>query len=291
MPSLTDHHSQEVTKVLLLGDSGSGKTGSLISLVEAGFRLIILDYDNGLDYLANLIRLKDEASAAKLARENEMLRKAGKKKFLDPKPTLASRVIYSTLTDKYRTTGGQISPAGMPKAFARGLRRLDNWKTETEEIGGASSWGTNDVLVLDSLTMMSMAALRSVLFIAGREKPEIQDWGTAIAQVESVLGLLYSTDISCNVVVTSHITFVEGQGGGVIKGYATALGRVLPPKIGRYFNAIFQLVRKGSGDKERRIIRTRSQGLVELKSASPEVGAELDINTGLASYFKLVRGS
>ena len=39
MPSLANHQSNEFTKMLLEGDSGSGKTGSLASLVAAGFSL------------------------------------------------------------------------------------------------------------------------------------------------------------------------------------------------------------------------------------------------------------
>jgi hypothetical protein len=56
MPSLDKHQSSEFTKLLLEGDSGSGKTGSLASLVAAGFKLRVLDMDNGLDSLANAVK-------------------------------------------------------------------------------------------------------------------------------------------------------------------------------------------------------------------------------------------
>ena len=51
MTSLAEHQSSEFTKLLLIGDSGSGKTGSLSSLVKAGYKLRVLDMDNGLDSL------------------------------------------------------------------------------------------------------------------------------------------------------------------------------------------------------------------------------------------------
>ncbi len=51
MPSLRLHQSNEFTKLLLIGDAKSGKTGSLVSLVKAGYKLRILDMDNLLDIL------------------------------------------------------------------------------------------------------------------------------------------------------------------------------------------------------------------------------------------------
>ena len=55
MPSLANHQSNEFTKLLIEGDSGSGKTGALASLVKAGYKLRILDMDNGLDALKQTI--------------------------------------------------------------------------------------------------------------------------------------------------------------------------------------------------------------------------------------------
>ena len=51
MPSLANHQSNQFTKLLLIGDAKSGKTGSLVSLVKAGYKLRILDFDNLLDIL------------------------------------------------------------------------------------------------------------------------------------------------------------------------------------------------------------------------------------------------
>ena len=51
MPSLSAHQSNDYVKLLLCGDSGSGKSGALASLVGAGYKLRILDMDNGLDSL------------------------------------------------------------------------------------------------------------------------------------------------------------------------------------------------------------------------------------------------
>jgi hypothetical protein len=49
------HPSQARCKVLISGHSGAGKTTLLASLANAGYRLHIIDVDNGLDILANYL--------------------------------------------------------------------------------------------------------------------------------------------------------------------------------------------------------------------------------------------
>ena len=55
MASIKNHTSVDVTKLLLVGDSGSGKTASLATLANAGYKLRILDFDNGLDILPEFL--------------------------------------------------------------------------------------------------------------------------------------------------------------------------------------------------------------------------------------------
>ena len=57
MASIRNHRASEVTKLLLVGDSGSGKTSSLASLANAGYNLRILDFDDGLAILPEYLML------------------------------------------------------------------------------------------------------------------------------------------------------------------------------------------------------------------------------------------
>src|SRR6185312_12516236 len=65
MPTLADHPSSSVIKLLNIGESKTGKTGALASLVKAGYTLHILDYDNGLDILQTALR-GDNAALARV---------------------------------------------------------------------------------------------------------------------------------------------------------------------------------------------------------------------------------
>ena len=62
MPTLRDHPGNDRVQSIILGESGSGKTGLLSTLANAGYRLAVLDFDNGLDILKNGGYLKGDAA-------------------------------------------------------------------------------------------------------------------------------------------------------------------------------------------------------------------------------------
>lgn len=270
MPALTDHQSARVTKLLLIGDSGSGKTGSLASLARAGFNVRILDVDNGIDVLANLLR--DQTSGyGKDALQN---------------------VHYSTITDPMKNVGGKLIPVAAT-VWQRVAGMLVNWKTDSETFGPLTSWGEQDVLVIDSLTMLSTAALNFVLAMNARlgQQPHQSDWYQGQQLIESLLQMLYDDGVRCNVIVISHITYI-GEENGPQHGYPNTLGKALPPKVGRYFNSILMARSSGSGTSTKRQILTQPAGMVELKNTAPtRVKSAYDLGTGLAEYFRDVRGS
>lgn len=272
MPQLSSHQSTSATKMLLIGESGSGKTGALVSLVEAGYNLRILDFDNGLDVILGIINKKYPEESKR-------------KELLD-------KIVFETLTDKLKNVGGKIVTDGAPQAFNIAMQLLDCWKRGGIDLGKVESWGENDVLIIDSLTFLSKAIMRHVLFLNGRgtAHPQIQDWGAAMEVVEGLLGLLYSTNIKCNVIITSHISYIELD-NGMNKGYPSTLGNKLPPKVGRYFNSLLMVKTKGSGSGLQRVIRTVTDSNIDLKTSIPGVlPDELPISTGLADFFKAQRG-
>lgn len=263
MPKLTTHKQDKPIKMLFIGDSGSGKTGALASLVRAGFNLVIQDFDNGLDYLVNEL-MQDKNSDELLA-----------------------RVTYATLTDKMKAVAGQAMIDGVPKAFPNAMNLLTKWKTDTEDLGNISTWGRDTIFVLDSLTLASLAAFRWVQMTKQYKNP-MQTYGDAQNLIENTLALLFSDNVTCHVIVNSHITFVDME-SGLTKGYPSSVGKALGPKIPRYFNTCLEAKTKGSGAASKHVILTRPDGMIELKSSLPasQLPAELPLETGLAEFFKL----
>lgn len=271
MPKLRDHTSAATTKMLYVGDTGSGKTGSLASLAAAGYNLRILDLDNGIDVLVNYLR--------------------------DPKspygPEALDRVIYETLTDPMKNVNGKLMPS-KATVWQKSMKLLDNWTVAngaSEDLGPISSWTPQDVLVIDSLTFLSTAALNFILSMNTRigQKPHQSDWYDGQLLVEGLLQMLYDVNVKCNVIVCSHITYI-GEEGGPQHGYPSSLGKSLSPKIGRYFNSMLMARSQGQGAATKRKLFTSTTGMVELKNTAPlKVKADYPLETGLADYFRDIR--
>lgn len=250
MTTLTEHPASRVTKALVVGDSGSGKTALLGSLANAGYKLRILDFDNGLQIL------------------------------LDPayvKPENRPNVSYVTLRDS-------LSKAG---AFTTAVKLLSNWKTDTEDFGPASSWGEDVVLVIDTLNFMSKAALNAAKSKNGRrptDKPTQAEWGDALSDVENIISWLTGDDIKCNLIVNTHIKYMEDE-TGVNRAYPAIEGRALAPHVAGYFNIVVRIDDKKGG---KRALRTTSDFKMALKTPSSAIPQEIDPD--LALLFRYARG-
>lgn len=251
MATLENYKDIKPIKMLFMGDTGTGKTGALASLANAGYKLHILDYDNGLDILSSKI-----------------------------KPEFLKNVEYETLTEKKKAINGQVLFQGTPKRFAKGLQLLTEWSGKYTSL--------DDVIVIDSLTFMSDAALEHVLAGAGHtgKQPEIQEWGLAMSLIEDVLSILYSADLQCNVIVNSHIKYIQDEGTGIVKAQINTLGSKLPPKVGRYFNHLIMAQMQGT----KRVFKTKGSAMFGLKSPNPDkVKDTYDIESGLLEYFRDVK--
>lgn len=274
MPKATQHQSQTATKMLVIGDSGSGKTGSLYSLVEAGYKFVISDFDNGLDFLFAMVKRE--------------------------RPDLLDNIIYETFTDKMKAVGGRILPLGAPTAYTNSMNAMTKWEfgkkgdDDYYNIGNIGDWDEDVIFVLDSLTFCSIAAMRMILAVNGRlgQRPWQSDYGDAQGLIENMLALLHSTGVKCNVIVMSHINTIGDETDGTMHRYPMAIGKALCPKIGAYFNTMVSVKNKGIGANAKRVIRTVSEGILELKVPLPPglVGIDLPIKTGMATLFRELKG-
>lgn len=277
---LAQHQSSETTKMLLVGDSGGGKTGSLASLAIAGYNLRILDMDNGLDVVFDLLKHD---------------------------PAAMSRVAYRTITDKFTIKGGNPVPA-TALAWQTMTSMLNNWSDGDVQLGPVHSWGPKDVLVLDSATFAGNAAMRHILSMNNRlaSLPTWKDWQAPQAMMENLFSLLYDKEVKCNVIVISHLIeigedlteknekgdYVKVTRPGSERKYPATLGKALSPKVGRYFNACLLAKSVPLGLGVERKLFTDSQGIIELKNNAPtSVKKEYPIKTGLAQYFADVRAA
>lgn len=254
MPSLGDHQSGSYVKLVYIGDSGTGKTGSLVSLVKDGYKLKVLDMDNGLDSLAHFVR-------------NEC-------------PENLNNIEFETIRDVYVSTKmGPIVRAST--AFIKAMEQLTTW---------AKVEDSNSILVVDSLSALGKAAFEWAKGMNPGAKDPRQWYFAAQGALENVVALLTSEELRQNVIVISHVNYKEVT-EGVTKGHINAVGSALGPIIARYFNTLILAESTGSGTNTRRRIKTVPTGIIDLKNPNPvKIEPILDLGTGLSTIFKTLKG-
>lgn len=255
MTSLSNHHSSKFVKLLYIGDSGAGKTCSLLSLVKAGYRVRILDMDNNLDSLVQL--MKKEC------------------------PDKLSLVDFETRRDRPKASSrGPVVDA--PKAYIDSLKLLEKWSDGTDP----AEWGENTIFVLDTLTNFSHAAFWWAIGLNPTSKDPRQWYFTAQQAIEHNLAMLTSEAFHCNVIVISHVTPPNKEG----KSYASAIGSALGPMIPTYFPTLVLAESVVLGTKKVRKIKTFPTSVLDLKNPVPwEFTEDLPLETGLLTIFNKLK--
>lgn len=253
-------------RVLLVGYPGAAKTGSLASLVNAGYKIRILDFDGNLKPLFT---------------------------FSDPK--MLGNVDIVTCQDALRMGAQVIEVKGLPKAYETACKMMDHWKYKEGDkefdLGRPSAWGGDTIVVLDSLTSMGTACMNRAMSIGNRTSINLRqaDWGVAINMQKAFLELLLSQSNNFHVVVLSHLKIISPK--NVEKAdedttktlktqlielipsrlYPSALGQGLPTDIAKMFDTVMLVERQVQNNKTKRVMTTK-------------VGQELDVKVPLKSF-------
>lgn len=238
MTTADKHHSSSIVKALYIGDSSTGKTGSLASLVIGGYKLRVLDMDNGLDPLVNFTARHDKK--------------------------LLKNIDYETRRDKYQATRAGPIIKGSPRAYTEALGLLSEWSDGSEP----AEWGPDTIFVLDTLTSLGKAAFEWAKGMNPTAKDPRQWYFTAQQSIEVVLAMITSAEFNCNVLVLSHVQYKEIF-DGTTRGYTNAVGSALGPIIPNYFNTLLVCERTGFGKTAKRSIVTIPTTMVSTKNPAP----------------------
>ena len=248
-------------RAVYVGDSGTGKTGSLISLIKAGYTIRMLDLDNGVETLKQLI--------------------------MHECPERIDQLDYITLRDKFKADPVYgIKVDGGAKAYKQAIKYLNKWDDDSIP----AEWGKDTVFCLDTLGSFGRAAFLWAQSMNPSVKDGRQWYGTAQESIRTVLDLLTAKEFGCHVLVMSHVQLIE-QSEGVYKGQVSAIGKALGGDIPKVFNTMIQAESMGHGDNVKRQILTKSTGIMDLKTTIPwELNKKLPLETGLATIFEKVTG-
>ena len=272
MTNLADEPSRPI-KLLLIGDSGVGKTGALASLApHYKIRIINMDRGDGIAALKAHIRDKDPAALA--------------------------NVDYEDCQDQYKFDAlGRAVVVGIPKALPKAFRLCNKWTDKSNP----AEWGQDHILVVDSITAMGRAAMTwadPLLQNVDRR----QTYGAAQDVVQRCIETLSGDSFNTNVIVIGHINYprmpnkeekAAGLGSSPLfhKAFTTAVGRALGPIIPQYFNTLLLSEVTGTGSHAKRKIKTLPTGWLDLKNPNPmKMEGSYDIDNAMFSVFNILRG-
>jgi len=257
MPTLDQHSSGKFVKLIYIGHSGSGKTGSLTSLAAAGYHLRIIDFDNGLDSLVHHVRAEC--------------------------PEVLTHIDYETIRDKYKSGPSGIGTSA-PKSIVKLSKLLDKWSDDSVP----AEWGEDTILVLDSLTSIGKAAYEWARAQNPYVKEKRQFYQGAQELIENIIAAVTSEDFQTNVLILSHIDVRDED--GINRGFVSSIGRALGDKLPRYVNTMILAESSGTGAKVRRRIKTFPTSMLDLKNPAPmKIESEYPLETGLATLFSQLK--
>jgi hypothetical protein len=301
MAGLLDTRQVEAKKLMLAAPSGAGKSGALASLVCLGYKLRLIDTDNGFRPLRSL-----------LTDYHYPYRKFCETHGIELETAVSAVPVTLEMIQRPMKVGNKTVTLLVPKnelAWDRATGLLNDWRDGDLRYGNIDSWGEDCVLVQDTFSTLAKMAYYNVQAINGRlgamdsGYDYQRDIGGAQSILQRMLELLYSTTVRCNVIINTHVTWVDQRQGRAMSpdqvardgatpnpdGLPAAIGRALSPQMGKYFNDVFTIRVSGSGENVRRQITTVPMEGVVCKH-SVWMKREYDISTGLAEIFCALDG-
>jgi hypothetical protein len=217
------------SKILLMGESGTGKTYSLRTLIQAGITPCVIFTEPGMETLADL---PDEAWHYKYMPP----RVEGWDHILD----MAKKVNVMNFESLAKM---QDPNKRKYTAFLDLINQCNNFEDQHgNSLGDVASWGTDKALVIDSLSALSDMVMQ--LTTGGKVTRAMQDWMVAQNTLEMFINQLVSS-LSCWFVLIAHIEREKDELTGGTSVMVSTLGRKLAPKLPKYFSDVIQSVREG----------------------------------------------
>ena len=218
-------------KVLLEGGPGSGKTHSLRTLAAAGIETAVLFTEPGMDVLNDTSKdhvhwvyvkpiMESLQGFKDIIRVMGQLPFEGLTKMVDPKRAKQNRfeAMMEPLMDYKCILCGKV-------------------------LGNIGTWGTDKCLAIDSLSGLSIAAIK---LVAG-DRPALNpsDYGMAQQALEGIINQI-TINYGFHFVLLSHIDMETDPIQGGTRIYPGTVGQKLAPKLPRFFSDVILAKRQGT---------------------------------------------
>ena len=288
---------QAPVRGLIVGYPGSGKTGALASLLDAGFKLRILDFDGNYQSLLAFANPKALHNLDIVTLQDKMA--GSNQKGLIAEKGQAGPAQY-------------VLPEGIPTAFNDALNLLTHWRYKEDDeiidLGRPNTWGSDTVLVLDSLTAAAEASLLRAQKFHNRNPGNMSFnvWGHAVSDFMRMIKLMRADSNKYHLLCLGHIRPIgpaDYLGAGddeeikaakldaikddVIPTRLFPIGVTKPnsQELHKDFTTMLlaEQVVKPTGKK--RVLKPTTNLPLDLKVPAKDLKSEYPIETGLAEIF------
>jgi len=245
MPKFSD--TTKPPRILICGEPAAGKTGSLAQLANAGYRLMIHDFDQNTRVIGSY--LKPDAADVYVS-------------------TYAAAKI--TNTNLFAGTG--VAGTQALNELRRFTKMLEHWKVpDGEDLGPCSSWTSKDVVVIDSGTFLG-----ELLLLAAKEDPETKRderslYNVAGRYYSAILDHLTGAKVGASVIVLTHLMQTgdkdeQGKITGRQRDIPVGVGEKFSKKMQTYFSDIWHLEVDRAGG---RVFKTAATSSASLRTSAP----------------------
>lgn len=275
---------------LLVGYPKGGKTGAIIPLIEAGFKVRMLAFETNYDVLLNYT---DEKALANLD--------------------------IVTLEDRFELLDGKrtLTVSGIPKAFTEGLKMMQRWKYvengQTVDLGASAEWGQDTIVVVDSMSAEAEASLNWSIKMANKDPSSMTSaiWGMARKNLTDAIKARASKRNNFHLIYLGHLHMLgpqdfinqsdEKEENKPIKEkkldaivedliptklFPVAVTKAQSQNIAKEFPTMILAEKVTVAGKEKRILRTVAGAELDLGVPHPDVKATYPQETGLLDIFK-----
>jgi hypothetical protein len=235
-------------RILICGEPAAGKTGALAQLANAGYRLMIHDFDSNSRVIGSYLR-----------------------------PNAADVYINTYAVAKITNTNLFAGTGTATKQAVDTMRQfckmLEHWKTPTEDLGPTAKMTSKDVIVIDSGTFLG-----ELLLLAAHEDPETKRdlrslYNVAGRYYGAILDHLTGAQIGASVLVLTHIMQTgdkddQGKIVGKSRDIPVGVGEKFSKKMQTYFSDIWHLE---VGRDGKRSFKTGATDKVSLRTSAPHI--------------------
>lgn len=266
-------------KILLLGESGTGKTYSLGTLVNwcqaNGKEVFVLFTESSTETLLGFWRDKGKEIPSCLHWHQALTKPVGLASLTDAADKVG-KLTYESITKM-----ADPNRSGENNAFWKILKSCADFPDDRtgKTFGAVDKWGVDKVFVVDSLTELGNACAKMVI----GNKPTMSQPEYGVAQNNFMNFLRLCTQgVPCTFVMTAHPSKEKDEVSGMVKtGVNTGgIGTAIIPQIPPLFSDMIWCVREGSDfywDTAAYGVTTKTRSLGYRSKIKPDFAQIMDL--------------